>query len=117
MFDLSGRIALVTGGSRGLGREMATGLAEQGADLVICSRSQTEVEGTAAEIAGATGRRVVGLAADVTERGAAAEPQGERPKTKTGAKSGAKRGARAGARGAAATGAPKRQRKARKAAE
>jgi large subunit ribosomal protein L17 len=54
---------------------------------------------------------------ELTERGAAAEPQGERPKTKTGAKSGAKRGARAGARGAAATGAPKRQRKARKAAE
>jgi large subunit ribosomal protein L17 len=54
---------------------------------------------------------------ELTERGAAAEPQGERPKTKTGAKSGAKRGARAGARGAAAGGAPKRQRKARKAAE
>jgi large subunit ribosomal protein L17 len=54
---------------------------------------------------------------ELTERGAAAEPQGARPKTKTGATSGAKRGARAGARGAAATGAPKRQRKARKAAE
>jgi large subunit ribosomal protein L17 len=56
---------------------------------------------------------------ELTERGAAAEPQGERPKSgaKGGAKTGAKRGPRAGARGAAATGAPKRQRKPRKAAE
>ncbi len=68
MFDLSGQVALVTGGSRGLGREMATALAKQGADLVICSRSQADIEAAAAEIADATGRTVVGVAADVTDR-------------------------------------------------
>ncbi|MCC2671380.1 MAG: family oxidoreductase [Armatimonadetes bacterium] len=66
MFDLSGQTAIVTGGSRGLGREMATALAEQGADLVLCSRGEAEVKETAAAIAAATGRRVLGLAADVT---------------------------------------------------
>jgi NAD(P)-dependent dehydrogenase (short-subunit alcohol dehydrogenase family) len=68
MFDLSGQVALVTGGSRGLGREMAFALAEHGADLVLCSRNPAEVEGSAAEIARETGRRVVGLQADVTQR-------------------------------------------------
>ena len=67
MFDLTGQTAIVTGGSRGLGREMATALAEHGADLVLCSRSQPDVEATAAEITGATGRRVIGVAVDVTQ--------------------------------------------------
>jgi NAD(P)-dependent dehydrogenase (short-subunit alcohol dehydrogenase family) len=65
MFDLSGQVALITGGSRGLGREMAYALAEQGANLVLCSRNQEEVERTAAEVAAATGREVLGLQADV----------------------------------------------------
>lgn len=68
MFDLSGQVALVTGGSRGLGREMATALAEQGADLVICSRSESDIETAAGEIAGTTKRTVVGVQADVTDR-------------------------------------------------
>ena len=38
LFDLSGRIAIVTGGSRGLGKEMAEGLAEAGASLMLCAR-------------------------------------------------------------------------------
>src|SRR5712691_9051774 len=38
LFDLTGRVALVTGGSRGLGREMAEGLAEAGAKLMLCAR-------------------------------------------------------------------------------
>lgn len=66
MFDLSGQVALVTGGSRGLGKEMAHGLGEHGADLVICSRTQIDVDTAAAELEAATGRQVLGLAADVT---------------------------------------------------
>src|SRR2546430_7832648 len=38
LFDLSGRVAIVTGGSRGLGQEMAEGLAEAGASLMLCAR-------------------------------------------------------------------------------
>jgi NAD(P)-dependent dehydrogenase (short-subunit alcohol dehydrogenase family) len=68
MFDLTGQVALVTGGSRGLGREMADALAEQGADLVLCSRNQEEVEQAAAAIAARTGRRVLSLRTDVTDR-------------------------------------------------
>jgi gluconate 5-dehydrogenase len=38
LFDLTGRVAIVTGGSRGLGHEMAEGLAEAGARLMLCAR-------------------------------------------------------------------------------
>lgn len=67
MFDLTGQCAIVTGGSRGLGREMATALAEHGAEVLLCSRQGAEAEDTAAAIAAATGRRVRGVQADVTE--------------------------------------------------
>ena len=40
LFDLTGRVAIVTGGSIGLGRQMAAGLAEMGADLVLCARKK-----------------------------------------------------------------------------
>ena len=40
LFDLSGRSAIVTGGSRGLGREMAEGLAEAGASVMLCARRE-----------------------------------------------------------------------------
>ena len=68
MFDLSGRAALVTGGSRGLGREMAAALAKAGADLVICARTTSDLEEVADQIAGATGRRVIPARLDVTEK-------------------------------------------------
>src|SRR5947208_335497 len=56
LFDLTGRVVLVTGGSRGLGREMAFGAARCGADVVIASRDLDSCTATAAEIEKATGR-------------------------------------------------------------
>ena len=47
LFDLSGRVAVVTGGSKGLGAAMASGLASAGADLVLVSRHQEELESAA----------------------------------------------------------------------
>jgi len=64
-FDLSGRTALVTGGSRGLGREMALAFARAGADVMIASRSLDSCRATADEIAAATGRRVLARACHV----------------------------------------------------
>jgi NAD(P)-dependent dehydrogenase (short-subunit alcohol dehydrogenase family) len=62
---LTGKTALVTGGSRGLGRAIAQAFAEAGADVVVASRKQDAVRRTAAEIGEATGRRVIGVAAHV----------------------------------------------------
>ncbi len=56
LFDLTGRVALVTGGSRGLGREMALGLARCGADVVVASRTPESCQEVAAEIERTTGR-------------------------------------------------------------
>lgn len=68
MFNLTGRMALVTGGSKGLGLAMARGLAEAGADLAICSRNETELTAARDAIAAATGRRVEAIVADMTRR-------------------------------------------------
>jgi NAD(P)-dependent dehydrogenase (short-subunit alcohol dehydrogenase family) len=64
-FDLSGKVALVTGGSRGLGREMVAGFAQAGADVVIASRDAAACAAYAAEITAATGRRALGYGAHV----------------------------------------------------
>lgn len=50
LFDLSGRVAIVTGGSIGLGRQMAEGLAEMGANLVLCARKKERCEQAAEEL-------------------------------------------------------------------
>ena len=62
---LAGRVAVVTGGSRGLGLAMATALAEAGADLVIASRKLDACEAAAKTIGAATGRRVLPVACHV----------------------------------------------------
>ncbi len=66
-FDLSGRAAIVTGGSKGLGEAMAAGLASAGADVLITSRHDDEAAATAKQIAADFGRKVVGIESDVTD--------------------------------------------------
>jgi NAD(P)-dependent dehydrogenase (short-subunit alcohol dehydrogenase family) len=66
-FRLDGRRALVTGGTRGLGRVMAQALAEAGADVAITSRAAGSAAAEASAIAAATGRVVRGYAADVQQ--------------------------------------------------
>jgi len=56
--DLTGKVAVITGGSRGMGREMAGAFARCGADVVIASRKLDACEAAAAEVAEETGRRV-----------------------------------------------------------
>ena len=64
-FDLGGRVAVVTGASRGLGREMTLAFAEAGADVLVVSRRQDACEAVAAEVAERTGRRAVARACHV----------------------------------------------------
>jgi len=60
-FDLSGKVAIVTGGSRGIGRAIALGLASHGADVVVASRKQADLDIVAAEIR-ALGRKAAAIA-------------------------------------------------------
>ncbi len=66
LFDLTGQAAIITGGSKGLGLAMASGLASAGADVVLVSRHADEAAAAAAEIARDFGRRAIGVQADVT---------------------------------------------------
>jgi NAD(P)-dependent dehydrogenase (short-subunit alcohol dehydrogenase family) len=65
LFDLRGKVAVITGGSRGIGRAIADGLASAGADVVIASRKLDSCEAAAGEIAAATGRRAMPVACHV----------------------------------------------------
>jgi NAD(P)-dependent dehydrogenase (short-subunit alcohol dehydrogenase family) len=66
LFDLTGKVALVTGGSKGLGRIAVETLARAGANVAFCSRHQEEAETVAKEITKQTGQTVLGLKADVS---------------------------------------------------
>jgi 2-deoxy-D-gluconate 3-dehydrogenase len=66
-FDVTGKVVLITGAGRGIGKGIAQVLAEAGADIALNALTPRYVEATAAEIASASGRRVVPVIADVTK--------------------------------------------------
>ena len=66
-FDLTGRTAIITGGSKGLGRSMAEGLASAGADVMLVSRNLDQAQSTADSIAKQFGHKAIAFAADVTQ--------------------------------------------------
>jgi NAD(P)-dependent dehydrogenase (short-subunit alcohol dehydrogenase family) len=65
-FDLTGKVAVVTGGSRGIGRAVVEGMALAGADVVVASRKLDACERAAAEIEQATGRKALPVAVNVS---------------------------------------------------
>src|SRR5205807_3611639 len=65
---LQDKHAIVTGGSRGIGKAIARELAREGADVAIVARNKADLEATARELAAETNRRIVPLAADVTSK-------------------------------------------------
>lgn len=73
LFDLTGRTALVTGGSRGLGKAMARGFAEAGADVFLSSRHDDELQAAAEEIRRGLKVRVEHAVCDMTDRAAVAK--------------------------------------------
>jgi NAD(P)-dependent dehydrogenase (short-subunit alcohol dehydrogenase family) len=68
LFDLTGKVALVTGGSKGLGQAMARGLAEAGADVLISSRHEDELRPALTETLKGTDRQGRYFVADMTDR-------------------------------------------------
>jgi NAD(P)-dependent dehydrogenase (short-subunit alcohol dehydrogenase family) len=68
MFDLTGKVALVTGGNKGLGKAMARGFAEAGADVVISARNEGELKSALAEIQQGLNVRGAYFVADMTKR-------------------------------------------------
>ena len=70
--QLDGKRALITGGSRGLGRAIARQLAREGVDCAICARHEGPLVETASELAAETGRRIVPIVADTSDAGSIA---------------------------------------------
>src|SRR4029078_7607874 len=68
MFNLTGKVALITGGSKGLGKAMARGLAEAGADIVISSRHEAELKSALPDTRAGTARKGPSFAADRPRR-------------------------------------------------
>src|ERR1700737_4388947 len=65
---VQGKHAIVTGGSRGIGKAIARELAREGIDVGIVARNKGDLEATARELAAETGQRIIPLAADVTSK-------------------------------------------------
>jgi NAD(P)-dependent dehydrogenase (short-subunit alcohol dehydrogenase family) len=70
--DLTGKRALVTGGSRGIGKAIARELAREGADVAIAARDQARIDAAVAELAAESGRRIVGISTDTGDAAAVA---------------------------------------------
>ncbi|HIE99996.1 MAG TPA: SDR family oxidoreductase [Planctomycetes bacterium] len=68
LFDMKDQVAVVTGGSKGLGAAMAAGLASAGASIVLVSRNLAEATAAAAEISDGFGTKTIGIACDVTQQ-------------------------------------------------
>ena len=66
---LEGKIAIVTGGSKGIGRATALALAQEGVDVAICARGMEELEDAAADIRARTGRRALAVRANTGDPG------------------------------------------------
>ncbi len=66
-FDLTGKVCVITGGSRGLGRQMALAFAHAGANVIVSSRKQDACDAAAGEIAAETGRKVIAHACHVAD--------------------------------------------------
>jgi NAD(P)-dependent dehydrogenase (short-subunit alcohol dehydrogenase family) len=65
--QLTGKRAIVTGGSRGIGKAIARALADEGCDVAIAARDRAALDASAAELAGATGRKVIALEVDTAD--------------------------------------------------
>jgi NAD(P)-dependent dehydrogenase (short-subunit alcohol dehydrogenase family) len=65
--ELEGKVAVVTGGSKGIGKAVARELAREGVDVALVARSREALEASAAELTEETGRRVLAIPADVTD--------------------------------------------------
>jgi NAD(P)-dependent dehydrogenase (short-subunit alcohol dehydrogenase family) len=67
-FGLTGKTGVIAGGSRGIGKAIALELAREGADLVIAARTAGDLKASAEEISGKTGRKIVPISFDATDR-------------------------------------------------
>ncbi|WP_417849901.1 SDR family NAD(P)-dependent oxidoreductase [Thalassoglobus sp.] len=67
LFDMTGRVAIITGGSKGLGKAMAEGLASAGASVVLVSRNEAEAQAAAEQIRNEYGAEAIGFGANVTK--------------------------------------------------